>query len=525
MGLLYVSYMPNGFVWLDHGDIELKRAVIPITKLHEAFFTRFGETGFYRPIVTVVNSIDSYLYGSWAPGYHLTNIVLHILVVISVPIFLSVFIKYSGRERLAILIVAAVHPLNWLVIGAISYRPEILYTLLTMWTIITFNRMVRKPSILNQILLAVCFALSLFSKETALVVTPILLVIVYVWKSQRHNSHKKMPFIWYEWGIIFIILVAYVFLRMRAVPEMWRTVYPQMTLSEWWGIRWSAAGRMFLYLLTPVRPPLSDAMPIVGWFHIAAVWPFMVALGVCIIIVVKRLYTNAVVRLCAIIAVTLFPVFQILPAPRFFSPHYGYFAAVLMGGVAVLVFRCVKNWSKLVKIVLLGVSMIWILVSAYSLYSGGVRFFDDRELFLPETKMDVHYLEAYQYLGDYYFYEREGGQVSEDIYLKNMNSAVDYYNRALRTDAKILAYVDRYTVGINLAGAYFRLGKLDAADRELTELSHRGYENELLDYNRAVIAFEQKKYDRAITIINKRKAWKIQEAYLLLAKAQAMKGK
>src|SRR5919108_4391650 len=75
--LVHASYIANGFVWLDHGDIESGRAIVPLPQIYTALLTRFGETGFYRPVVTALYSLDAAIYDGWAPGYHLTNIVLH----------------------------------------------------------------------------------------------------------------------------------------------------------------------------------------------------------------------------------------------------------------------------------------------------------------------------------------------------------------------------------------------------------------------------------------------------------------
>src|SRR3989338_4340814 len=97
--LFYLSYINNGFTWLDHGDIERGRAIIPITNLKDAFFTRFGQTGFYRPVVTIINSIDFALYGLWAHGFHLTNVILHTAVSGAAVLFIGVFFPLTFYEK------------------------------------------------------------------------------------------------------------------------------------------------------------------------------------------------------------------------------------------------------------------------------------------------------------------------------------------------------------------------------------------------------------------------------------------
>src|SRR5437667_4026809 len=84
--LFHLSFIGNGFVWLDHGDIEKGRAIISLGNFSDAFLMRFGETGFYRPLVTIMHSIDAAMYGMWAPGFHLTNVLLHLAVVAVIPL-------------------------------------------------------------------------------------------------------------------------------------------------------------------------------------------------------------------------------------------------------------------------------------------------------------------------------------------------------------------------------------------------------------------------------------------------------
>ncbi len=49
----HCTYMANGFIWLDHGDIEDGRALVPLSQWMHAFLTPFASSGFYRPAVTL----------------------------------------------------------------------------------------------------------------------------------------------------------------------------------------------------------------------------------------------------------------------------------------------------------------------------------------------------------------------------------------------------------------------------------------------------------------------------------------
>src|SRR6266480_1062389 len=133
--LVHTSYLNNGFVWLDHGDIEEGRTILPLTEIPLMFVIRFGDTAFYRPLVTLANSTDFIVYKAFTSGYHLTNVLLHVAVTAVVPLFLSAFFSFSLPELLIAMLIVGIHPLTWLPVGAISYRPELFFTLFTLLTV------------------------------------------------------------------------------------------------------------------------------------------------------------------------------------------------------------------------------------------------------------------------------------------------------------------------------------------------------------------------------------------------------
>src|SRR6266545_7658058 len=73
VAVIHFSYLPNGFTWLDHNDIEEGHGYLPFNEVYKAFILPFGETSFYRPVVVILNSIDHTFYGNWPIGYHVTN--------------------------------------------------------------------------------------------------------------------------------------------------------------------------------------------------------------------------------------------------------------------------------------------------------------------------------------------------------------------------------------------------------------------------------------------------------------------
>src|SRR3990172_9047264 len=172
----HITYLNNGFTWLDHNDIEAGAAVLPINKLHQAFFTPFGQTSFYRPIVTILNSIDYSLYRQWPSGFHITNLLLHLGVVALIGSFLSVFFIFNLEQKALASLIFAVHTSSILVVGSSTQRQEPLLLILTMLTLY-FHKKARETKKWGYVLLTLSvFMAALLSKETALVIIPTLII-------------------------------------------------------------------------------------------------------------------------------------------------------------------------------------------------------------------------------------------------------------------------------------------------------------------------------------------------------------
>ena len=94
IALLHFAYLPNGFIGPDHTNIERGHAVVPMSSWPIIFFSRYSQTSFYRPIVTLLNSLDFDAYGRMALGFHLTNVLLHMGVVLATPFFCLPFLNF-----------------------------------------------------------------------------------------------------------------------------------------------------------------------------------------------------------------------------------------------------------------------------------------------------------------------------------------------------------------------------------------------------------------------------------------------
>ena len=97
--LTHAGYIDNGFVWLDHNDIEDGHAILPLSHLSKAFTAPFSKTGFYRPLITIAHSVDYALYGGRPFGFHLSNILFHLMAAIAAGFFVASFVPLLSWQR------------------------------------------------------------------------------------------------------------------------------------------------------------------------------------------------------------------------------------------------------------------------------------------------------------------------------------------------------------------------------------------------------------------------------------------
>ena len=525
IALLHASYLPNGFNWLDHGDIELGRTMVPMSSMPLMFISRFGQTGFYRPMITLLHNVDFVTYGQNAMGFHLTNVLLHMGVVLATPFFLSVFFKLTFSEQLFSMAIVGVAPIQWLPVGAISYRPEIMYTLFTMLTIWCYRF---KP---NHIFLLFVYAMyALFSKETAVVIIPLLLLVVeFMQKSgpEKKKESKSSIASYFKINriVLLVSIVIYFLLRFISVPEVWRVHAPSLSFSEAIGTRFVVVGKLAAQIFSPLIPKLSDATYHFQMNHIFSLLTVIALFG-SIYYIVRHSLSNPFARVLALFWISLLPAFQIIPAPRFSSSHYGYFAITILPMFFILLNRyAIKNINNLWILQSLRslrmtyatlIIIIWIIVASYSTFMGGFRFKNDRTLFETEVKHDDNFLEGHQYLGDYFFHSNDLKRASHE------------YERALKIDKNIIAYVDPQSVLNNLAGVRLMENRLEEADSILSSLQKiQGGTGTLgIRYNRALIAYKQKKHQKVVDLLySSYKEWRRPEPIFLLAESLKKLGK
>jgi tetratricopeptide (TPR) repeat protein len=485
--LLHISYIPNGFTWLDHNDIENGKAILPLTALKQMVMTNFASTGFYRPLITFLHSSDAAMFKTFAPGYHFTNVLLHLTIAFAAPYFLSLFFKLNTFERLFMTLLVGIHPLGILPTGQISYRPELVFTLFTFMAVF-FHVKARTEKRIKYIFFScISFLLGLLSKETAIVLIPALLIF---WEIiQRREQKETSRFILSLYGVEFFIFSVYLFLRSNALPRLWESRAVPLLFPEAIATRLYAFGKLLLSFLNPFQPSLSDATPIVK-FQDPLVLLTILILGIIAFAIHKFSWDSNWGKTLILFLLFLTPALNIIPLPRFQSPHYGYSAIALFSMVIILLFRMLKShhYRTFYQVAI----SLWVIIMISSLFFAGFRFKTDYTLFAPEVQKDNHFLEAHFYLGNYYLQNNQ------------LDLAEESYNAILHTQPNIIAFHDRRGAIVNLATVKIAQNKTAEAEKLISQVAKDSPKSLLatIAYNRSLSAAQKKDYRQVVLLLS-----------------------
>ncbi|MFC1798188.1 tetratricopeptide repeat protein [Thermodesulfobacteriota bacterium] len=149
-------------------------------------------TGYWVPLVWLSVLLDYQLYGMNAGGFHLTNMLFHILNTVLLFLVLD---RMTGKTWRSAFVAAlfALHPLHVESVAWVTERKDMLSTFFWMLTLLSYTWYVKRPGILRYFSVFLCLVLGLMSKPM-LVTLPFVLLLLDVWPLMRFRTgFKELP--------------------------------------------------------------------------------------------------------------------------------------------------------------------------------------------------------------------------------------------------------------------------------------------------------------------------------------------
>lgn len=182
---VYLQTLRYDFVWDDHQFISGLDATIT----DASHFLDYAKSAFlqtdvltYRPAFLISYALDTLLWGHNAAGFHLTNILLHVLITLMV-FRLSMTWTESSRVGWLSAAVFAVHPIHTEAVAWIAGRADLLVALFVLTALLsalrlsaTWETAIPMKRLGWSVLIGASFVLALLSKETAIVLPGLILL-------------------------------------------------------------------------------------------------------------------------------------------------------------------------------------------------------------------------------------------------------------------------------------------------------------------------------------------------------------
>ncbi len=492
----YFNSLSGDFVWDDNLLIKDNYFIQNISNITKVFTIDFWEASlkaqkgaFYRPVVTASLMIDHLFYKNNPIGYHLTNIILHILTSIMVLHVCLYFFSLTSATLAAL--VFAVHPIHTESVAFISGRTDICAALFLLISLYFFILTVNSVDIRFSFFSGLFFLLALLCKEAAVAGAVMILFLWGYFKMFRTRKYsyyivdlirKTLPYV--------LALIIYIFMR-KAVysgPVKYYHEYPAgsalytfLTMPKIW----------FCYVMKlfyPVNLSVDYAPEVITkLFSPYFLFPclfFAVLIGVAIwcYFTEKRLFTFVILWF----VMTILPASNIIPIGILMADRFLYIPSFAFAFLAGYIYD--KYYFDLNESAKRIMAYSFFIILALFLVLTVRRNFDwkdNQRLWLKTAKTTPASFRAH-------------GSMATMYMEKNM------LDDALR-EAKLAAIYrpgDPRNMG-NIGVIYMTMGNYDSAidyfekSIALDPADFRTYANLYLIYN------EQKKYDLAFNALDK----------------------
>ncbi|PIZ98429.1 MAG: hypothetical protein COX77_04560 [Candidatus Komeilibacteria bacterium CG_4_10_14_0_2_um_filter_37_10] len=270
--LLYAPSLNYDYHYLDD-NVLIKDNFSRLTDLRYfyksftegAFHSPNGSELYYRPLLNISFVIDALWHANSLFFFHLTDILLHILVSWLIALALIEF-KLSRLQSFLWALLFAVHPINLQAIAWLPGRNDPLVAIVILAALINFLRAINHNRAKNFWLFWFFYLLSLFTKETAIVFPA--LCLLYLWLIKKEKLFGPLSI---KIGLLYVIItIPWWLLRSLVIPEPISSSYDiaaSLTANVWGIIPY--LGKIIWPFNLSVFPVLTDTPLIYGILTIA----------------------------------------------------------------------------------------------------------------------------------------------------------------------------------------------------------------------------------------------------------------
>ncbi len=338
----YFNALFGDFVYDDNIFITPNPYIRSFKYLPKFFVQDFSHVGttwlpvsYYRPLFAASYMLD-YTFWKYNPfGYHLTNIIFHILASILVFLFLELLFKNKVISFFSSLLFS-VHPIHAGAVSFISGRVDVIPLVFFLLSIVLFLKYTLNKNNVFYLLSLFSFLIALFFKESVVILPIVIICIDYFFISKFDIKNLFTNLLRIHLSF-FIVLGIYLVVRFSVggiilLPEtpnegvnffigthnFWRIFTVIKILAIYMGLLFLPYSLRTEYFFPPANS-LFEPVVLIG----------LGALSLLVFIFIKNLKKNPILSFSILwFFITVLPVGNIFPQGNIFAERYMYIPSV-----------------------------------------------------------------------------------------------------------------------------------------------------------------------------------------------------
>jgi len=351
---LYASVGGHGYSYYDDGGyIVLNDRVLTGLTLDNILwaFTEHQYMNNWHPLTWVSYMADISLFGASPGAQHWVNVVFHLLNSI---LLYSVVIQFVNKPLVAFLVavVFLIHPVHVESVAWIAERKDVLSGFFFLLTLLYYLKKAKSLTVLNHIVLSLCFALALMAKPMV-VTLPVVLLLLDFWPLGRvslqdikdsYNLKRIQPnlrTVLVEKWFLFLLSFVCGLITIVAQSSSINTLESLTLIYRIFNAVVSYAAYL-KDLILPTNLAFYHPIKAIGFFDVFL--PSITALAVITFFALKRYKKNPELLFGWLwFLITLLPVIGLLQvASQARADRYLYLPSI---GIFIAVAVCVSRWS------------------------------------------------------------------------------------------------------------------------------------------------------------------------------------
>lgn len=394
---VYLNVYSNQFVFDDESVVVGDQSITQLSNIPKYFTAQEGFHKvigrYYRPVVSATYALDYALWGLKPFGFHLTNVIIHIInSLLFFKLLLLLFPVEKGKSPQARLyavifggLIFAVHPIHTEAVSWVSGRTDSLSFTFFIASFIFYIKYSKSSKPLHFFYLILLYVLALLAKEMA-VTLPVVLILYDISEIggiNRELISKKLRI----YLILIAVSVLYLFMRwyiLKDIPQRETYFYfygkdiitgvftMLQTLPLYFRLTLVPVGLLYHY---------NGYLPYVNSIAASGVIVSLIFLIIMAFLAIYFFRKAPVISFSTVIFfVTLIPVMNIVPTMNFMAERFLYIPSISISIALSVIF--LKLYNDKTKQILVILFIVVICIYSYMTLSRNFDWKDNKSLFL-----------------------------------------------------------------------------------------------------------------------------------------------